>query len=400
MRPADPAEPMAEILLALCLAAILAPLGVYPLVVLALGRLYPVSPPPEAAQRPRTTILIAFTGSSDLLARKLANLVEVTGRDPVFEVVLACDGPVDPEALAGALAHTGDLAVSTVSLDRPSGKAYALNRALQETSGEILVFTDLDAELGPGALDALLRWFQDPRVGAVCGRRTIRTSEAIAHPGQRTYADLDSRIKLMENRLGAITSNDGKLYALRRDLARPIHPAATDDLYNLLSVVDQGYRVLFEPAAEARIPPPAATIGHDLARRRRITVRSLAGIMHRPRLLSSTRFALFGPRFLVNKLLRRLLPFSLTGCLAALGLLAVDQLWAAATLLLLLTGAIGIGAFALVDRIPLAAHLPEKVHRLWASAFYAALGFFGMGLGVIDFLRGRRISHWTPRKLP
>ena len=391
---------MAETLLALCLAAILAPLALYPLAVLALGRLHPVLQAPAVAQHPRTTILIAFTGSSDLLARKLANLVEVTGSDPVFEVILACDGPADPEALAGALVHCGDLPVSTVSLDRPSGKAYALNRALQDASGEILVFTDLDAELGHGALDALLRWFQDPTVGAVCGRRTIRTSKAVAHHGQRTYADRDSQIKLMENRLGAITSNDGKLYALRRDLARPIHPAATDDLYNLLSVVDQGYRVLFDPTAEARIPPPAATIGHDLARRRRITVRSLAGIMQRPRLLLTARFALFGPRFVINKLLRRLLPFSLVGCIAALGLLAPNQLWAAAALLLLLAGAIGIGAFALLDRIPLAARLPENLRRLWASVFYAALGFLGMGLGVIDFLRGRRISHWTPRKRP
>lgn len=392
---------MAWALFWLCLAAVALPLAGYPLAVLALGRLRPAPavPAATAGALPRTTVVIAFTGTGELLADKLANLAAVAGGDPAVDVVLASDGPLPPDRLERALKHAGELQVTAVSLERPRGKAHALNLAMARAGGDILLFSDLDAALAPGALGALLRWFRDPDVGAVCGRRAIRRDgSALAASGQRAYADLDSRIKLMENRLGAITSNDGKLYAVRRDLARPIQPAASDDLYNALSVVAQGYKLLFEPQAVAHIPVPAWTVGHELARRRRVTVRSLSGILHRPGLLLTPRFCLFGPRLVVNKLFRRLLPFSLAGLTAACALLAPAHAWAGAALAALLLTAAGAGLFAWLDGTWLAARLPGPLRSLWSGAFYALLGQLGMALGVIDFLRGRRISQWTPRK--
>src|SRR6185503_15625649 len=62
-----------------------------------------------------------------------------------------------------------------------------------------------------------------------------------------------------EARLGSVTSNDGKLYAIRRELFRPIAPGATDDLFTCLSVVEQGRRFVFEPRAHALAQPGPRT---------------------------------------------------------------------------------------------------------------------------------------------
>lgn len=380
-------------------ALALLPLAVYP-AVLALIRLVCPAPAPPAPAPRSVSVVVAFTAGGALLPAKVANLARLAGdyAGPV-ELILAGDGPIAEADRQGALAAAGALPVTFAALDAPAGKAHALNLGVARARGELLLFTDLDAELADGALDALLRWFALPEVGGVCGRRTIvRAGKALAESGQSAYSDLDSRVKLLENRLGAITANDGKLYAIRRSLFQPIHPAASDDLYCALTVVAQGYRMLFEPAAIARIPAPAWTAGHDLARRRRVTVRSLTGLCARPRLLLTTRFWLFGPRLVVNKLLRRLLPGA--GLLGALGLamLAPAHAWAAAALLLLLAGTGAAAAYLPLHRRGLAARLPAGVERAWAAGFYAGLGMLGMLLGTADFLRGRRVARWAPRK--
>lgn len=185
---------------------------------------------------------------------------------------------------------------------------------------------------------------------------------------------------------------------MRRRLFRPIHPAATDDLYNALTVVAQGYRVLFEPDAVARIPAPAWTIGHDLSRRRRVTLRSLTGLFARPGLLLTPRFGLYGPRLVVNKLLRRLLPVA--GLMGGLGLaaLAPAEAWAARALAAGLAGGALAALYAPLARLGATARLPAAVDKLWSSAFYAGLGVLGMLLGLIDFASGKRIARWAPRK--
>ena len=382
------------------------PLAIYPAALRLIAAIL-AAPTPPALSRPdtgpiRASMVVAFTGSSALLRAKVANLAALTrsSRTVDLDLVLAGDGPIPSDDRAAAQVAAGDLPVTVCALDAPAGKAHALNLGVRYATGDVLVFSDLDAELAEGALDALLRWFANPSVGAVCGRRQIVQAggPAVATAGQSAYTDLDSRIKLLENRLGAITSNDGKLYAVRRSLLQPIHPAASDDLYNALSVVAQGYRVLFEPDAVARIPAPAWTIGHDLARRRRVTLRSLTGLFARPSLLLTPRFGLFGARLIINKLLRRLLPVA--GLLGLLGvvLLVPQHRWAAWLLGAMLLGSAVAAAYAPLARIGVTDRLPRAVDRLWAAGFYAGLGMLGMLLGLADFLRGKRIARWAPRK--
>jgi cellulose synthase/poly-beta-1,6-N-acetylglucosamine synthase-like glycosyltransferase len=392
--------------LALAVGAATLPLAVYPatLRLIAARRPAPNPPPSTGPDHDpiRASVVVAFTSGGALLHAKLANLAAQARSSPTAELdlILVADGPMADADRAVAKGDAKGLPVTLCALDAPAGKAHALNLGVTQARGDVLVFSDLDAELESEALPALLRWFADPSVGAVCGRRRIIQTggSAVAAAGQSAYTDLDSRIKLLENRLGAITSNDGKLYAMRRSLFQPIHPAATDDLYNALSVVSQGYRVLFEPAAIARIPAPAWTIEHDLARRRRVTLRSLTGLFARPSLLLTPRFGLFGARLVINKLLRRLLPIA--GLLGLLGLvlLVPQHRWAAWLLSALLLGTGMAAVYVPLARAGITDRLPRAVDRLWAAGFYAGLGLLGMLLGLVDFLRGKRIARWAPRK--
>lgn len=389
------------VLIAIGLAGPALVLVIYPLLL----SLLPSASPKRAAYRdgprpsvslPSVSLIVAFAGGGALLTRKLATIAALDWPADRLEAILIADGPDDDadRAAVEAAAEASGLHLRYAALGASRGKAHALNAAAGMASGDCLVFSDLDAALAPEALDTLLAPFADPQVGGVCGQRVIGTTGGLAAAGQRGYIAWDSRLKLAENRLGAITSNDGKLYAIRRSLFQPVLPSATDDLYTALTVILAGARFVFAPDAKAVIPPPSWSLGHDFRRRRRVTIRSLSGLLARPRALGLMRFGLFGPRLVVNKLLRRLLPVFALCLLAGSALLAGETPWARA----LLGGQLAVyGGAALY---PLAGRWigESRLGRRWQQAFYACFGMAAMLVGVVEYLGGRRIAQWQPRK--
>ena len=274
---------------------------------------------------------------------------------------------------------------------RHLGKAAALDRAVRASTGEILVFSDADALLAEDALEHLLAPFADPVVGGVSGQRVILEERGDLVDAQRGYIAADSTVKRAETLLGSTSSNDGKLYAIRRSLYRAIEPGATDDLFNCLAVVEQGRRFVFEPRARAFIRTPSRNARHELARRRRIVARSLHGIAAKRRLLNPLRHGFFSIQLLVNKVLRRMLPLFFVGLLVASAVLAVEHPWAR-----LVLGAQLAFLVLAAARRPLAAFGPLGLAA--SLAYYFCVGNLGTLLGVIDFARGQVTVKWDPIK--
>ena len=367
----------------------------YPLflTVVGLGRREPS--PKQDGESPEVTVIVAFSGTGPLLDRKIESLLGLSYPRGRLEILLACDGPLEWPERSPLDRKLAEMRWRLITLERAAGKAHALNAAARVATGTVLVFSDLDAYPEPDAIERLVRWFADETVGGVCGQRVIRRGRAIATEGQSAYVSWDSRIKRWENGLGAITSNDGKLYALRASFFEPIAPTATDDLYSSITVVLAGGRFLFDPSAKAAIPPPAGTVRHDFRRRRRVVIRSLSGLFARPRAFCLARFGLYGPRMLVNKLLRRMLPVFLLGVLLSTARLAPGSSIMAGLLAMQLLG------YGLAAAYPAASGWlgSGRVSKAWQSLFYATLGMAGLLVGVLEFLVGKRISQWQPRKV-
>lgn len=346
-------------------------------------------PPPAP---PSVSVLVAVRNGEALIGDKLRNTLALRYPPDRVQVVVASDGSTD--ATIARIREVRDPRINVLELLEHRGKTEALNLGALRCRGDVVVFTDADALLDPDALAALIEPFRDPTIGGVCGQRVIQRGEGRWAGAQRGYVSWDSRIKLLESRLGSVSSNDGKLYAVRRELLRPIVPAVTDDLFNALSVVRQGARFVFEPRATARIRLPSRSLRHEVRRRRRIVGRSLRGILHERALLNPVRFGWFAVGLTINKVLRRMLPvfgaaFALSAVSWGLRFPAAHALWAvpAAGLGLAAAGA------ALPDR-PWA-RPPRAASR---AALYFAAGNLGTALGLWDAVRGHRITKWDPHK--
>src|SRR3546814_13973891 len=72
------------------------------------------------------------------------------------------------------LAFADDPRVTLLTLPN-GGKAAALNRALAQATGEIVIALDADTQFEPQTIARLARWFADPALGAVAGEARVGT---------------------------------------------------------------------------------------------------------------------------------------------------------------------------------------------------------------------------------
>jgi len=135
----------------------------YPLILMLLARWSPRKVLAGDAQ-PSLSVIIAVHNGERGLHQKLESTLALEYPSPVA-VIVASDGSTDAtEAIAREMADRG---VTLVRTDERRGKEAAQANAIQHASGEILVFTDLSAELAPDSLRQIVRPFCDPNVGCV-----------------------------------------------------------------------------------------------------------------------------------------------------------------------------------------------------------------------------------------
>lgn len=171
------------------------------------------------------------------------------------EVVVVC-----PDAETTAVVHqftTQDDRVRHAA-DPGHGKPAALTIGLQAARGDIIIFSDGDVVVAPGAVDALLAALRDKQVGAVSGRpvssnprRTMLGywSHLLVHAAHRE--------RLRRAQAGAFIVCSGYLFAARKALLPPIPPdALAEDAVISHRIAEQGYRITYAPQARVTVTFP------------------------------------------------------------------------------------------------------------------------------------------------
>ncbi len=145
--------------------------------------------------------------------------------------------------------------------DEGRGKPAALNLALEAAQGQIVMLSDGDVYVGPGAVRALLAAFDDPDVGIVSGR-PVSISPRDTMLGYWSHLLVDAgahRQRTRRARRGEFLECSGYLYAFRRSLASPIpeDSLAEDGLISHM-VWKQGFCTAYAPEAVVYVKYPAS----------------------------------------------------------------------------------------------------------------------------------------------
>ena len=295
------------------IAAILYTYCGYPLLVTLLARLRPI---PQYAQGeiPSVTLLIAAYNEESVIGRKIENSLELDYPHQKLQILIAADGSDDRTVEIVRLFTSQGV---ELSFDPGrAGKMAAINRAMPNARGEIVIFSDANNTYAPNTLRELVKPFSDPSIGAVSGAKHILKDDSALGESEGLYWKFESFIKIQETRLGNCTGVAGEILAIRRALFTP-PPARVinDDFYMGLRLLREGHRLVYAPDAKSfeRVSPTAQD---EIARRTRIVAGRFQAISMAPDLLTLRRPVVFW-QIVSHKFLRPLVPFGMIGALTA-----------------------------------------------------------------------------------
>ena len=150
---------------------------------------------------------------------------------------------------------------------RRGGLVAAQNRAVTETAGDVVAFSDANATWAVDALRLLVANLADPDIAYVCGR--LRLEDAPGSNREGLYWRYELWLREQESRLGSVTGGNGSIYALKRDAYVEVDPRWGHDLALPYRMVQAGRRAVYEPAALA-FEKPTPTNEAEYARKVRM----------------------------------------------------------------------------------------------------------------------------------
>lgn len=204
---------------------------------------------------PSVSLLVAAYNEAAVIAEKIRNALALDYPADKLEIVVASDGSKDATAeIVRSLAEAESVGqIRLLNFETNRGKTVVLNDTVPQLRGEIVAFSDASSMLAPNSIRVLVQSFSDPRIGASSGvYRLLKKDQARLGAQEDLYWKYETFLKVQEAKLGAFTGAHGSLYAIRRELYPfPSPDTINDDFTIPIRILEQGYRVAYEPAAVA-----------------------------------------------------------------------------------------------------------------------------------------------------
>jgi len=352
--------------------------GVLALLVRLRGDRAPARPATDVADGapPSVSVIVAAYAEQNVIADRIANLRRLDYPSERLELLVACDG--SPDATADRARTAG----ADVVLELPrGGKVRAQDAGVNRAGGEIVAFSDANAGWEPGALQALVAPFADPRVGYVCG--DVRFVNEHGHNQEGVYWRYEMALRRLESRVRSVTGGNGAIYATRRAAYLVVDPIMGHDLSFPFNMVKRGWLALYAPqarASEKMVP----TIEGEFARKRRMMSHGWP-IMVRGGMLSPRGYdPVYALEIFSHRVLRYASPFlHVLALLASLALLGHGWVYAVAVALQLAL----LAAAAAAGALPLRPLLVARYYVLTTASLAA---------GLWDWLAHGTRAGWEP----
>jgi cellulose synthase/poly-beta-1,6-N-acetylglucosamine synthase-like glycosyltransferase len=337
-----------------------------------------------APHTPPMTVIIAAYNEAEHIEATVRNKLAQDYPPERLDVIVVSDGSDD--GTDDIVQGIDDPRVKLVRQEPRQGKTAGLNLAVQQATGELIVFSDANSLYEPGALRELAAAFADPEVGYATGRMIYGNPDgSVVGDGCTGYMRYENWLRAAETRAGSVVGVDGGIDAVRRELYHPMRPDQIPDFVLPLSVVQAGHRVVYRPQA-VLMELALGEAGQEFRMRVRVSLRSLWALWDMRALLNPLRFPLFSFQLWSHKVLRYL---------------AFIPLLALLPLNLLLLGAHPVYKLAMAAQVAFwllaIAGGRAGAGRLTGWPYYFGMINWAAAVAFIRFLRRERQVTWTPR---
>jgi glycosyltransferase involved in cell wall biosynthesis len=213
---------------------------------------------------PGVTVIIPAHDEESVIAARLDNLLALDYPAEQLEILVVSDGSTDrTDEIVGRYAE-GDPRVRLLALPR-GGKLAALNRAVAESTRDVVAFSDANSSWAPDALRKLVRNLADENVAYVCGKLRLERPDGTNREG--IYWRYELWLRESESALGSITGGNGAIYAVWR--TDYVAHRFGQDLGLPDAMVKRGKRAVYEPEAIAT-EKPASNLEDEYRRKVRM----------------------------------------------------------------------------------------------------------------------------------
>jgi cellulose synthase/poly-beta-1,6-N-acetylglucosamine synthase-like glycosyltransferase len=345
----------------------------------------------KADVEPRVTVLISAFNEEREIGRTVQNKLTQDYPADRLEVIVISDGSTDrTDSIVEEIARNAESRLRLLRQEPRQGKTMALNMAMKEASGEIVVFSDANSIYSADAIRHLVRSFADPSVGYVTGQMVYTNPDGSGiGEGSGAYIRYENLLRVLETRLGSVVGVDGGIDAARRELYVPMRADQLPDFVLPLNVVEQGRRVVYEP--EAKVYEAALGAAADEYRMRvRVALRALWALFDKRGLLNPLRHPLFAWQLFSHKVLRYGAFLPLAGLLAANAIVAGEHAFYLGFLI------VQLAAYGLAAAGPALSRSPQVASRLLTPYYFVLLNL-ACAAAVWKFVNGQKMATWKPR---
>ena len=251
---------------------------------------------------PEVTLMVCAYNEEDVIAEKMANTHLLDYPADRLHLVWVTDGSTDnTNTLLSAYPE-----VEIVYSPERRGKAAALKHGIKEVKTEIVMMTDANTRLNPGAVREIVRLMQDPKVGCVSGEKKVmaKSDSDEAAQGEGLYWKYESTLKRLDGELYSAMGAAGELCVIRRQLMTDIpDDTLLDDFIISMEIVRTGYKIAYTSKAYA-MEYGSADLHEESKRKRRIAAGGLQSCWRLRSLMNPLRYPVVAFQFVSHRVLR------------------------------------------------------------------------------------------------
>ncbi|WP_417566817.1 glycosyltransferase family 2 protein [Marinobacter sp.] len=358
---------------------------IYPLLLQFLPHRYGAKRPHRRLQSdPKVSLIVTAHNEAGRIREKLENCLALDY--PELEIIVASDASTDDTD--SIVLEYGARGVKLARAEERKGKEHAQLQAIKRATGDILIFSDVATFIPEDALGRMVRYFDDPSVGAVSSEdRFVSRDGSIV--GEGAYVRYEMWLRGLESDRAGLVGLSGSFFAARRSVCDEWDIYSPSDFNTALNCARHRLVAVTAPDVLGHYQD-VADASKEYQRKIRTIIRGLTALSRHLEVLNPFRFGWFSFQVFGHKLMRWAVPWFQV-------LLFITSI--------LLAGHGVIYTLALLVQIlfygvVMAGHLKPGLRD--RTVFKIPYFFVQVNLAIaratIDFLKGRRMTVWTPSK--
>ncbi len=223
--------------------------------------------------RPRVTILVPAFNEERVISKTLISCLKQTY--PRLEIVVIDDGSEDNTSEVISTfqkRHSQEMKRRGIIFkhvkQKNAGKASAMNNGLANSRGEFVISIDADSYPHPSAVEKIMRYFTNDKIGAVAGHIIgVPRDRMLSYLQYVEYEFGFLFMKISQSSTSDVLITPGPFSVYRRKaLVRFEDETITEDFDTSIRIIERGYKIVEAPDAICYTQLPASV--RDLVKQR------------------------------------------------------------------------------------------------------------------------------------